>query len=249
MNRIVLNIKMLPRCDWLKGFGRIKTKTQSREWRYEATWTSLRLNVIKHPFMLSQKRVRSKCAWEGWGTDLPAFRLRVAACMVGVKKRVGGGRGEVKKGEELGREGKGWRRSFFIFPFALFSSPSSHFFAHHTGCHRLRGCCGAFNSLSLPYWEFERPFGTWRMTANNWRVRHHWKGRNGKRSCHLSYFLYLPAISHVEIYIMRYRFGYEVADPADSLQTTLSIIWRLENFFKLLASRANWNLGRAFFHF
>lgn len=136
----------------------------------------------------------------GWGTNLPTFRLRVVACMVGVKKRVGGGPGEVKKGEQLGREGKGQRRSFFIFPFALFSSSPSHFFAHHTGCHRLWGRCGAFNSLSLPYWEFERSFGTWRMTANNWRVRHHRKGRNGERSCHLSYFLYLPAISHVEIY-------------------------------------------------
>ena len=73
--------------------------------------------------MLSQKRVRSKCASEGWGTDLPTFRLRVVPCMEGDKKRMGGGRGEVKKGEELGREGKGRRRSFCIFPFALFSFP------------------------------------------------------------------------------------------------------------------------------
>lgn len=177
MNRIVLNIKMLPRCDWLKGFGQTKTKTQSREWRYEATWISLRLNVIKHPFMLSQKRVRSKCACEGWGTDLPTFKLRVVACIVGVKKREGGGRGEVKKGEELGREGKGRRCSFFIFPFALFSSPPSHFFAHHTGCHRLRGCCGAFNSLSLPYWEFERSSerGEWLQTIEEWDI----KGKEG----------------------------------------------------------------------
>ena len=239
MNRIVLNIKMLPRCDWLKGFGQTKTKTQSREWTYEAAWISLCLNVIKHPFMLSQKRVRSKCACEGWGTDLPTFRLRVVACIVGVEKREGGGRGEVKKGGELGREGKRRRRSFFIFPFALLSSPPSHFCAHHTGCPRLWGRCGEFNSRSLPYWEFERSFVTWRMTANNWRVRHQRKGRNGGRSCHLSYFLYLPAIS------VR---GYEVADPAD-LQTTLSIIWRLENFSKLLAPRANWNLRGAFLHF
>lgn len=198
--------------------------------------------------MLPQKCVRSKFASEGWGTDLPTFRLRVVACIVGVKKTEGGGRGEVKKGEELGRQGQGWRRSFFIFPFTLFSSPHSHFCAHHTGCHRLRSRCGEFNSLSLPYWEFERSFGTWRMTANNWRVRHQRKGRNGGRSCHLSYFLYLPAISHVEIYIMRYRFGYEVADPVD-LQTTVSIIWRLENVSKLLAPRANWNLRRAFLYF
>ena len=197
--------------------------------------------------MLPQKCVRSKFASEGWGTDLPTFRLRVVACIVGVKKREGGGWGEVKKGEELGRHGKGWRRSF-IFPFTLLSSPPSHFCAHHTGCHRLGGRCGEFNSLSLPYWEFERSFGTWRMTANNWRVRHHRKGRNGGRSCHLSYFSYLPAISHVEIYIMRCRFGYEVADPAD-LQTTLSIIWRLENVSKLLAPRANWNLRGAFLYF
>ena len=197
--------------------------------------------------MLPQKCVRSKFASEGWGTDLPTFRLRVVACIVDVKKREGGGWGEVKKGEELGRHGKEWRRSFFIFPFTLLSSPPSHFCAHHTGCHRLWGRCGEFNSLSLPYWEFERSFGTWRMTANNWRVRHHWKGRNGERSCHLSYFLYLPAISHVEIYIMRCRFGYEVADPAD-LQTTLSIIWCLENVSKFLAPRANWNLGHAFLH-
>ena len=53
--------------------------------------------------------------------------------LVGVKKGVGGGPGEVKKEEELGREGKGWRRSFSIFPFTLFSSPPSHFCAHHTG--------------------------------------------------------------------------------------------------------------------
>ena len=198
--------------------------------------------------MLPQKCVRSKFASEGWGTDLPTFRLRVVACIVGVKKREGGGWGEVKKGEELGRHGKGWRRSFFIFPFALLSSPPFHFCAHHTGCHRLWGRCGEFNSLSLPYWEFERSFRTWRMTANNWRVRHHRKRRNGGRSCHLSYFSYLPAISHVEIYIMRCRFGYEVADPAD-LQTTVSIIWRLENVSKLLAPRANWNLRGAFLYF
>ena len=43
--------------------------------------------------------------------------------MEGDKKRMGGGRGEVKRGEELGREGKGRRRSFCIFAFALFSSP------------------------------------------------------------------------------------------------------------------------------
>ena len=73
--------------------------------------------------MLSQKQVRSQCASEGWGADLPTFRLRVVPCMVGVKKRMGGGRGEVKKGEELGKEGKGRRLSFFIFPFALFFSP------------------------------------------------------------------------------------------------------------------------------
>ena len=113
----------------------------------------------------------------GWGTNLPTFRLRVVACMVGVKKRVGGGPGEVKKGEELGREGKGRRRSFFIFPLALFSSPPSHFFVHHTGCHRLRGCCGEFNSLSLPYWEFERSSerGEWLQTIEEWDI----KGKEG----------------------------------------------------------------------
>lgn len=156
MNRIVLNIKMLPLCDWLKGFGQIKTKTQSREWRYEAILNNSLFEHYQTPLHVTPEMRKKQMCSEGWGIDLPTFRLRVVACIAGVKKREGGGRGEVKNREEMGREGKRRRRSFFIFPFALFSSPPSHFFAHHTGCHRLRGCCGEFNSPSLPYWEFER---------------------------------------------------------------------------------------------
>ena len=239
MNRIVLNIKMLPHCNWLKGFGRIKTKTQSREWRYEATWISLCLNVIKHRFMLSQKRVRSKCACEGWGTDLPAFRLRVVACMVGVKKRVGGGRKEVKKGEELGREGMGWRRSFFIFPFTLFSSPPSNFFRPS---HRLSQAMRLLRRVQFPAPSL---LGIWKIVRNVENDCKQLKSETSKkrkeRRAKLPSFLLFISPRH-------FSRGYEVADPAD-LQTTLSIIWRLENVSKLLAPRANWNLRRAFLYF
>ena len=82
---------MLPHCDWLKGFGQIKTKTQSREWRYEAILNNSLFEHYQTPLHVTQKCVRSKFASEGWGTDLPTFRLRVVACIVGVKKREGGG--------------------------------------------------------------------------------------------------------------------------------------------------------------
>lgn len=135
MNRIVLNIKMLPHCDWLKGFGQTKTKTQSREWRYEAILNNSLFEHYQTPLHATPEMRKKQMCSEGWGADLPTFRLRVVACIVGVKKREGGGQAEVKNGEEMGREGKGRRRSFFIFPFTLFSSPPPpHFCAHH---HRL----------------------------------------------------------------------------------------------------------------
>ena len=58
---------MLPHCDWLKGFGQIKTKTQSREWRYEAILNNSLFEHYQTPLHVTQEMRKKQICLRGVG--------------------------------------------------------------------------------------------------------------------------------------------------------------------------------------